>query len=111
MGSARCYPPLSVLLWYLPLQFLYPEGDSLRLRALHRLHHQPIATGKIGLLGVTQTSCALANAMGFSVVHRENPLPPAEVFARLPEWERGRFHPNWDDLAFRVGTKVNAMEF
>ena len=75
-----------------------------------RLHHEPIAINKMGLLGVTQASCAFANAMGFSLLHSATPLPPAEVFARLPDWERGRFHPAWDDLAFRVATKVNAMD-
>ena len=75
-----------------------------------RRHHEPIADTKMGLLGVTQASCALANAMGFSVVHCMTPLPPSEVFARLPEWERGRFNPSWDDLTFRVATKVNAMD-
>ena len=75
------------------------------------LHHEPIANQKMGLLGVTQASCALANAMGFSVVHCEAPPSPAEVFAKLPEWERGRFHPVWDDIAFRVATRVNAMDY
>ncbi len=76
-----------------------------------RLHHEPIAKkGRMGLLGVTQASCALANAMGFSVVQSTTAKSPSAVFDGLPEWEKGRFHPEWEDLAFRVASRVNAMD-
>lgn len=75
-----------------------------------RLHHAPIANEKMGLLAVTQASCGLANAMGFSVLQCVAPRTPDDVLASMPEWERGRFHPSWEDLEFRVATKVNAMD-
>ena len=75
-----------------------------------RLHHEPIANEKMGHLAVTQASCGLANAMGFSVLQCVAPRTPDEVLATMPEWERGRFHPSWEDLEFRVASKVNAMD-
>lgn len=75
-----------------------------------RLHHEPIGKGKLNMIGVTQASCAMANAMGFSVIHCGSAQTPEEVFAMLPEWERGRFNPAWDELSFRVAAKVNAMD-
>jgi HD-like signal output (HDOD) protein len=86
--------------WRLPAEF---EDYTLR-------HHEPIATGRISLLGVTQASCALANSIGFSVLQSVTVKSPAHVFDGLPEWERGRLQPIWGDLAFRIASKVNAME-
>lgn len=86
--------------WGLPREF---EDYTL-------LHHEPIANQKLGMLGVTQVSCALANAMGFSVIQFGAPQSQEEIFSMLPEWEKSRFNPAWEDLAFRVATKVNAMD-
>ncbi len=86
--------------WGFPVEFADYTG----------LHHEPMGETFGGMLGVIQASCALANTLGFSVLHSRTPPIPDQVLAAMPEWERGRVSPAISDLAFRVATKVNAMD-
>jgi HD-like signal output (HDOD) protein len=77
-------------------------------------HHEPASrdavNGKFDLQALVRTACRLADSLGFAVAkcHQVPTLP--QVLEDLPQRERNKFQPDPDDLAMRIGVKINCLD-
>jgi putative nucleotidyltransferase with HDIG domain len=71
-------------------------------------HHVEI-NDKFDLFAVVRFSCALANALGFCAIPPLG-LPNFEdLLQKLPDWGRGCFGFDPNEVALRIATKINSM--
>jgi len=66
-------------------------------------------TGEFDMYAVVRFSCALANALGFSVIQPLDLRNLEEILQKLPDRERKCFGSDPNELARRIATKINSM--
>ena len=72
-------------------------------------HHQE-PSGRFDELAVLQLSCRLADSLGFSALQQPELSPYKDLLEKLPERERSHFHPDPNEFALLIATKINAMQ-
>jgi putative nucleotidyltransferase with HDIG domain len=72
-------------------------------------HHQE-PSGRFDQLAVLQLSCRLADSLGFSALQQPELSPYKDLIEKLPERERSHFHPDPNEFALLIATKINAMQ-
>ncbi|MDQ6664444.1 MAG: HDOD domain-containing protein [Acidobacteriota bacterium] len=73
-------------------------------------HHDCPEGRERDMIGLIQTACRMADALGFGAVQYRQIMAPADVIAATPlDWQR-RFPSQWDELRARVGAKLEALD-
>jgi len=72
-------------------------------------HHDPISS-KSGATSVIQSSCALADSLGFAVIRTIAPCSYQEILARHPERVRQCLPCGADELAVEIERELHAIE-
>ncbi len=86
--------------WQLPSEF----------ESVVREHHSDRKLDAWLLPDLVRVSCKMADAVGFPAFQGCEVLPYAELLDELPARERGLFSGSLNQLAFKIGASINAME-
>jgi hypothetical protein len=90
-----------VTAWNLPQEFVEITSQ----------HHPAEAAGSNwNMLAIVRSSCLLADALGFYVAPVLDPPSYEDLLSRLPEQERNRLGTDKAAAAFRIASKINAIE-
>jgi putative nucleotidyltransferase with HDIG domain len=87
--------------WKLPNQFL---------DIIVRHHAAPEAGGAFDLLAIISSACRMANAIGFAASPSLKCCSYRELKVELPERVRDVLPSEPEELAFRIGAKINSIE-
>ena len=84
--------------WNLPAELRVSIAD----------HHRPFGGGVLDVKGAVHFACRLADSTGFGASAIKS-QPPDEVVAELPEWERERLKPNWEQFKQLIASRIASL--
>jgi len=73
-------------------------------------HHDCPEGRERDMLGLVQTACRMADALGFGAVKYRQTMKPDDVIAATPLDLQRRFPSQWDEMRARVGGKLESLD-
>jgi putative nucleotidyltransferase with HDIG domain len=73
-------------------------------------HHDPPLPTEPAFLTIVRRSCKMADTLGFGAIQPLQPLSYVEILAEIPERERMRFPPKFNEFVEHIASKINSLE-
>jgi HD-like signal output (HDOD) protein len=73
-------------------------------------HHEPRSWREDDMLSIVYLSCRMADSLGFAAAHNLNVPNYEDLFAQIPQEERGRFPTKMEEMTLLLAAQINAME-
>ncbi|MEK7752184.1 MAG: HDOD domain-containing protein [Acidobacteriota bacterium] len=74
------------------------------------VHHQPVASGPVGVREIVQLACRTADSIGFQVTGRAPPFEVEELLQWLPNSAHARIRRGAGEMALNIAIRINTVE-
>ncbi|HEY2646643.1 MAG TPA: HDOD domain-containing protein [Candidatus Acidoferrales bacterium] len=73
-------------------------------------HHDPAVPGEPAFLSIVRRSCRMADTLGFGAIQPHQSRSYVEILAEIPERERTRFPPQFNEFVEHIASRINSLE-
>jgi putative nucleotidyltransferase with HDIG domain len=73
-------------------------------------HHETRSWREDDMLSIVYLSCRMADSLGFAAAHDLNSPNYEDLFAQIPQEERGRFPVKMEEMTLLLAAQINAIE-